>query len=68
MANTLWKSRNILLEQQKKIKMPDSLQDYYEAFPRFLTCFFDGLLTEIYRKKLKVSNIKLQKKIKNKKS
>jgi hypothetical protein len=67
MANTLWKSRNILLEQQKKIKMPDSLQDYYEAFPRFLTCFFDGLLTEIYRKKLKVSNIKLQKKNKKQK-
>jgi hypothetical protein len=62
MAKTLWNSRTMLLEQKNKIKMPDSLDEYYNVLPPFLTCFFDGMLTDIYKKKLELSNIKLQQK------
>nr|CAG8567802.1 13504_t:CDS:2 [Entrophospora candida] len=39
MAKTLWNSQTMLLEQKNKIKMPDSLNEYYNALPPFLTCF-----------------------------
>ncbi|CAJ0756043.1 2633_t:CDS:2 [Entrophospora sp. SA101] len=37
MAKALWNSRTMLLEQKNKIKMPDSLDEYYNALPPFLT-------------------------------
>src|SRR5581483_8364574 len=39
-------------------KIPESLLEYYNAFPDFVTEFFQGLFIEIFKRKLAVSNKK----------
>ncbi|RGB21863.1 hypothetical protein C1646_822773 [Rhizophagus diaphanus] len=39
-------------EEEFEIQLPISLNAYYESFPNFLRGFFDGLIGEIFKKKL----------------
>ncbi|CAJ0839416.1 6353_t:CDS:2 [Entrophospora sp. SA101] len=50
MAKALWNSRTMLLEQKNKIKMPDSLDEYYNALPPFLTLWFPQVMASLSRR------------------
>jgi hypothetical protein len=54
----LWKSREATNENKDLLSSPGSLFKYYHAFPNFITEFFGGMLMEIYKRKLAVSNRK----------
>ncbi len=54
----LWKSRKAINEKKDSLNSPESLLEYYNAFPDFVTEFFQGLLVEIFKRKLVVSNKK----------
>jgi hypothetical protein len=56
LADRIWKSRKELNEQKSKIQNPASLENYYSAFPLYLTGFFGNLCKNIFEKKLKISN------------
>ncbi|PKC17135.1 hypothetical protein RhiirA5_369304 [Rhizophagus irregularis] len=60
LAERIWKSRKELNENKTEIQNPASLENYHSAFPSYLTGFFGNLCKEIFKKKLKVSNIKLK--------
>nr|CAG8610540.1 1366_t:CDS:2 [Entrophospora candida] len=66
MAKTLWNSQTMLLEQKNKIKMPDSLNEYYNALAPFLTSesainLFDKLLVTSLQMTIENDVIKYQK-------
>ena len=54
----LWKSRKETNEKKDLLSSPGSLFEYYHAFPNFITEFFWGMLMEIFKRKLAVSNRK----------
>ncbi|RHZ51571.1 hypothetical protein Glove_476g74 [Diversispora epigaea] len=60
LANKIWKSRKEINQNKIEIQNPTSLENYYSAFPIFLTNFFESLIKEIFEKKLYLSNIKLK--------
>jgi hypothetical protein len=54
----LWKSCEVTNEKKDLLSSPGSLFEYYHAFPNFITEFFWGMLIEIFKRKLAVSNRK----------
>ncbi|GES98166.1 hypothetical protein GLOIN_2v1793246 [Rhizophagus clarus] len=52
----LWKSRKAINDKKDLLNSPASLSEYYNAFPSFITGFFEGMLIEIFKQKLAVSN------------
>ncbi|GES99038.1 hypothetical protein GLOIN_2v1793246 [Rhizophagus clarus] len=52
----LWKSRKAINDKKDLLSLPASLSEYYNAFPSFITEFFEGMLIEIFKQKLAVSN------------
>ena len=54
----LWKSREAINKKKDSLNSPESLLEYYHAFPDFITEFFQGLLMEIFNRKLAVSDRK----------
>ncbi|PKB96693.1 hypothetical protein RhiirA5_506875 [Rhizophagus irregularis] len=52
LGNEVWNSRKIVTDKKSEIQLPISLNAYYESFPNFLRGFFDGLIGEIFKKKL----------------
>ncbi|RIA83018.1 hypothetical protein C1645_834442 [Glomus cerebriforme] len=54
----LWKSHKAINEKKDSLNSPKSLLEYYYAFSDFVTEFFQGLLIEIFNRKLAVSNRK----------
>ncbi len=52
LGNEIWNSRKIVTEKKSEIQLPISLCTYHASFPKFLTGFFDGLISEIFQKKL----------------
>ncbi|CAG8795516.1 23703_t:CDS:2, partial [Cetraspora pellucida] len=47
----IWRSRNEIRENKKKLEEPDSLEDYQKGFPSFLFEFFKGLIHSLLKKK-----------------
>ncbi|CAB4434457.1 unnamed protein product [Rhizophagus irregularis] len=58
LAERIWKSREELNKQKAEIQNPASLENYYSAFPSYLTGFFGNLCGDILKKKLEISNRK----------
>jgi hypothetical protein len=58
LGNEIWHSRKLVVEKKSEIQLPISLNVYYESFPKFLTGFFDGMISEISKKKLTILNNK----------
>jgi len=54
----LWRSREATNEKKDLLSSPRSLFEYYHAFPNFITEFFWGMLMEIFKRKLAISNRK----------
>ncbi|CAB5367910.1 unnamed protein product [Rhizophagus irregularis] len=44
----LWKSRKAINEKKDSLNSPESLLEYFYAFPDFITAFFQELLIEIF--------------------
>ncbi|PKY46612.1 hypothetical protein RhiirA4_461515 [Rhizophagus irregularis] len=57
----LWNSRLNINLNKSAIETPKTIQEYYNAFPRFLNDFFSGMIDELYQKKMKICNIKRKK-------
>ena len=58
LGNEIWNSRKIVTEKKSEIRLPLSLYAYHTSFPKFLTGFFDGVIGEIFNKKLISLNYK----------
>ncbi|CAB5384028.1 unnamed protein product [Rhizophagus irregularis] len=58
LAERIWKSREELNKQKAEIQNLASLENYYSAFPSYLTGFFGNLCGDILKKKLEISNRK----------
>ncbi|RHZ83717.1 hypothetical protein Glove_88g39 [Diversispora epigaea] len=58
LGNELWNSRKMVTENKSELQLPISLRTYHASFPKFLTGFFDGLISEIFQKKLIILNKK----------
>ncbi|POG71941.1 hypothetical protein GLOIN_2v1793246 [Rhizophagus irregularis DAOM 181602=DAOM 197198] len=54
----LWKSCEVINKKKDSLNSPESLLEYFHAFPDFITAFFQGLLIEIFNRKLAISNRK----------
>jgi hypothetical protein len=54
----LWKSRKEIRYKQAYLESPESLEQYYEAFPGFLTGFLLEIINYLYNEKLKIINKK----------
>ncbi|RHZ87426.1 hypothetical protein Glove_35g42 [Diversispora epigaea] len=52
----LWHSRNEIKNRKSDLEFPDTIQKYYEAFPRFLISFLNGFITELEEKKNSICN------------
>lgn len=39
------------------IEFPQTIQEYYNAFPEFLNNFFLGMIDELYQKKIIICNM-----------
>ncbi|GES77224.1 hypothetical protein GLOIN_2v1482460 [Rhizophagus clarus] len=57
----LWNSRLNINSKKSAMESPQTLQEYYDAFPEFLNDFFYGMVDEIYQKRMKICNIKRKK-------
>ncbi|RHZ51289.1 hypothetical protein Glove_481g108 [Diversispora epigaea] len=58
LGNELWNSHKMVTENKSELQLPISLRTYHASFPKFLTGFFDGLISEIFQKKLIILNKK----------
>uniref|UniRef100_U9UIB1 Uncharacterized protein n=1 Tax=Rhizophagus irregularis (strain DAOM 181602 / DAOM 197198 / MUCL 43194) TaxID=747089 RepID=U9UIB1_RHIID len=61
LGQKLWDSRLNIYSKKSAIESPQTIQEYYNAFPKFLNDFFSGMINELYQKKMKVCNIKRKK-------
>jgi hypothetical protein len=57
----LWNSRLDINLKKSAIESPQTVEEYYSAFPEFLNDFFSGMIDELYQKKMKVCNFKQKK-------
>ncbi|CAB4397995.1 unnamed protein product [Rhizophagus irregularis] len=57
----LWNSRLNINSKKSSIESPQTLQEYYNAFPEFLNDFFSEMIDELYQQKMKICNIKRKK-------
>ncbi|GBB92684.1 hypothetical protein RclHR1_20400002 [Rhizophagus clarus] len=64
----LWKSREVINKKKDSLNSPESLLEYFHAFPDFITAFFQGLLIEIFNRKLAISNRKRKQREQEKKT
>ncbi|CAB4424037.1 unnamed protein product [Rhizophagus irregularis] len=52
----LWDSRSDINEKKSSLNLPQTIQEYYNAFPNFLTSFFLGIINKLQEKKLEINN------------
>jgi hypothetical protein len=52
----LWNSRLNINSKKSEIESPQTIQEYYNAFPKFLNDFFFGMIDELYQKKMVICN------------
>ncbi|RHZ76523.1 hypothetical protein Glove_196g120 [Diversispora epigaea] len=52
----LWDSRSDVNSKKLSLESPQTIQKYYNSFPKFLNSFFYGIIDELYKKKLMVCN------------
>jgi hypothetical protein len=64
----LWKSRKEIRSKKTYLELPESLAQYYEAFPEFLTDFLLEIVNYLYHEKLKIINTKRKQRGKSPKS
>jgi hypothetical protein len=57
----LWNSRLDVNLKKSAIESPQSIQEYYNAFPEFLKNFFSGMIDELYEKKMSICNFQRKK-------
>ena len=57
----LWNSRSNINLRKSAIESPQTIEEYYNAFPEFLNDFFSGMIDELYQKKIKICNIRRKK-------
>ncbi|RHZ48801.1 hypothetical protein Glove_541g10 [Diversispora epigaea] len=58
LGTEIWNSRKEINQKKSEIQLPSSLYLYYSSFPKFLTNFFNGVISEIFKKKLVIINYK----------
>ncbi|CAH1766959.1 10707_t:CDS:2, partial [Entrophospora sp. SA101] len=58
LATSIWQSRTTLQKNESSLESPGSLDEFHESIPGNLTSFFNGLLSTLQCKKLKVVNDK----------
>ncbi|PKY61769.1 hypothetical protein RhiirA4_523616 [Rhizophagus irregularis] len=61
LGQKLWDSQLNIYSKKSAIESLQTIQEYYNAFPKFLNDFFSGMINELYQKKMKVCNIKRKK-------
>ncbi|CAB5365646.1 unnamed protein product [Rhizophagus irregularis] len=54
LGQKLWDSRLNIYSKKSAIESPQTIQEYYNAFPKFLNDFFSGMINELYQKKMKL--------------
>ncbi|CAB4401637.1 unnamed protein product [Rhizophagus irregularis] len=57
----LWNSRLDVNLKKSAIESPQTIQEYYNAFPEFLKIFFSGMIDELYEKKMSICNFQRKK-------
>ncbi|RGB28322.1 hypothetical protein C1646_767971 [Rhizophagus diaphanus] len=57
----LWNSRANINLKKSAIESPQTIQEYYNAFPEFLNNFFFGMIDELYQKKIIICNMQRKK-------
>ncbi|PKK57698.1 hypothetical protein RhiirC2_797577, partial [Rhizophagus irregularis] len=57
----LWNSRLDVNLKKSAIESPQTIQEYYNAFPEFLKNFFSGMIDELYEKKMSICNFQRKK-------
>ncbi|RIA94234.1 hypothetical protein C1645_818318 [Glomus cerebriforme] len=57
LPNKLWNSHSDITAKKSSLKSSQTIQDYYNAFPDFLTSFFLGMIYKLQEKKIKINNL-----------
>jgi len=52
----LWNSRSDVNSKKLTLKSPQTIEEYYNSFSKFLISFFYGIIDELDQKKLMVCN------------
>ncbi|RHZ51446.1 hypothetical protein Glove_478g13 [Diversispora epigaea] len=55
-GSKLWFSYNEIKDKKNYLEFPNTINEYYEGFPKFLILFLTGFITEIEEKKLLICN------------
>ncbi len=55
-GNKIWNSRSEIITKKSSLELPQTIQEYYNAFSDFLTSFFLGIIQQLKEKKLEISN------------
>ena len=55
-GNKLWNSRSDITAKKSSLESPQNIQEYYNAFPSFLTSFFFGIIHKLQEKKTEINN------------
>jgi hypothetical protein len=55
-GNKLWNSRSDITTKKNSLESPQTLQEFYNALPTFLTSFFSGIIQKLQEKKIKINN------------
>ncbi|GBC39514.2 hypothetical protein GLOIN_2v1480545 [Rhizophagus irregularis DAOM 181602=DAOM 197198] len=55
-GNKLWNSRSDVIANKSSLESPQTIQEYYNAFPNFITTFFWGIIYKLQEKKIEISN------------
>jgi hypothetical protein len=61
----LWNSRSDVKSKKSSLESPQTIQEYYNAFPKFLNDFFSGMIDELYQKKIIICNMQRKKRQKS---
>jgi hypothetical protein len=55
-GNKLWNSRSDITAKKSSLESPQTIQEYYNAFPSFFTSFFSGIIHKLQEKKTEINN------------
>ncbi|CAB4433302.1 unnamed protein product [Rhizophagus irregularis] len=55
-GNKVWNSRSDVTANKSSLESPQTIQEYYNAFPNFITTFFWGIIYKLQEKKIEISN------------
>ena len=52
----MWNSRSDIIAKKSSLESPQTIQEYYNAFPEFLTLLFLGIIHELQKGKMMINN------------